>query len=857
MLEKKQPKVILLENNEAILQSANTILSQQGWNVTCEQTTKEALKTLKESKDGPFALFITNFKLPKMEGDDILEQVKKISPITQRMLMISTEEPDILISAINKAEINACIAAPFKEEDLIAQTRNCFRQFKQEVKRRRLKRVTVHQNKQMFKVAQKLKKKDGVFQKKIEEKRNTLLKLKSKKRALEGEKRLESHISVEALLDHKEISPTPELLSQQFTEACKGVKSIFDAWCSKNKLPTADLDFDAVFTDQPVGSKTPETEETPPSEGNAPQTALKDDAAAGSEQAAPDTEQPAADHQVHEAIIQFALTGMIDKKESQALSPKPEPPGSEPANPLENYLELRITEDQTQAFLKRKPEYDVSLAPSVSRVLDWLSERMVSYGILEDAEVDAWLKKSKVEEIIIARGEDPFFGTPGIITYHFESDFTNPGKINEDGSIDFRDRGNIPFVEAGTLLAKKVQPKQGHAGISVTGIPIPVAEVDDPVLAAGSGVRLSEDGLSIHADIDGQPHVDAMGNVSVSPELVIQGDVDYETGNIDFKGNIIVKGIIKDGFTVKGTNLTVQEIDGAIIDLSGDLQVSAGINDATVWAQGNIYAKFINNSKIMGFADLSISKEIIDSNVLLSGGCQNSGGHIISSQITAKLGIEAGKIGTSASKPSHLKVGVNDHIETITAQVDDALEISLNKSNLLKDDIKKLEDEDQALYEQISQKAHIQDRSQIEIKQINALLPDIEKSQDMVKLARAADEIKALKLKAEQAEKELNRIFETQDMIARRIEQIKAQLTVLEEKNKTYVLKKRALKDFSKKQPPQACITVAKTIAQDTIIKGPHSSIVVKEDSSRCKIQELESSDEGIQYFSMVFSDLT
>mgnify|MGYP006865019436 CR=1 FL=1 len=127
----------------------------------------------------------------------------------------------------------------------------------------------------------------------------------------------------------------------------------------------------------------------------------------------------------------------------------------------------------------------------------------------------------------------------------------------------------------------------------------------------------------------------------------------------------------------------------------------------------------------------------------------------------------------------------------------------------------------------------------------------------MAKLTRATDGIKALVQKAEQAENELNHIFESQDTIARRIEQIKDQLNILEEKNKAYVLEKKALKDFSKKQPPLPRITVAKTIVQDTIIKGPHSSIVAQEDASRCSIQEMESSDEGIQYFSMVFSDLT
>ncbi len=111
MLEKKRPRVILLEDNDAILQSANVILSKEGWDVTCEQVSKNALQLLKQSKQEPFALFISSYKLPQMEGDDILWRVKSISPLTQRMLMISAKESGIMsptitagvMKAINKA----------------------------------------------------------------------------------------------------------------------------------------------------------------------------------------------------------------------------------------------------------------------------------------------------------------------------------------------------------------------------------------------------------------------------------------------------------------------------------------------------------------------------------------------------------------------------------------------------------------------------------------------------------------------------------------------------------------------------------------------------------------------------------
>lgn len=155
-----KPKLILLESNAVVRDHARAVLTKAGWDVFCHEATQDALDMLEQSKEYLFALFISNFKLPGMEGTDILEKVKSVSPVTRRMLIVPSDRADILINAVNKAEIHACITFPFRDEDLVAQAANCFKQFKTVLKRQRLKRVTAHQNKQMLKIAQKLKKKD-------------------------------------------------------------------------------------------------------------------------------------------------------------------------------------------------------------------------------------------------------------------------------------------------------------------------------------------------------------------------------------------------------------------------------------------------------------------------------------------------------------------------------------------------------------------------------------------------------------------------------------------------------------------------------------------------------------------------
>ena len=102
----------------------------------------------------------------------------------------------------------------------------------------------------------------------------------------------------------------------------------------------------------------------------------------------------------------------------------------------------------------------------------------------------------------------------------------------------------------------------------------------------------------------------------------------------------------------------------------------------------------------------------------------------------------------------------------------------------------------------------------------------------------------------------MNGIFDTQDKLAGRIEQLKAKMNRAEEKNKALVLEKQALANFSKKDDPVAVLTVAKTIMVDTLVKGPQTSLVLKEDRSKCRIQELAIIENGMNFHEMMISDL-
>ena len=334
MLEKKQPRAIILENNEVVLHSAKSMLSKQGWDVTCETVSINALQTLKSTKKKPIALFITNFRLPKMTGDDILEQVKKISPLTRRMIMVSPDEPEIFISAINRALVHACITAPFQEEDLIYHSRNCFQEFKKQIKKQRLKRVTQHQNQQMFKIAQKLKQKDESFQKSIKEKKTRIAQLQSKKKEIENQILLKSVISLASYIKNKGIRPSPDIFLEEFMSLCQTIGSIFSLAADDSDI---NADLSKIFKE-----------------------ADKKDDASDLENIDQNDHREDTQTSFYKDFLGLILAKALNLKEmalEEDFIHKTQLDDA-PEDPMDGWFALTISEDQTSASLTKKREYD-------------------------------------------------------------------------------------------------------------------------------------------------------------------------------------------------------------------------------------------------------------------------------------------------------------------------------------------------------------------------------------------------------------------------------------------------------------------------------------------------------------------
>ncbi len=337
-------------------------------------------------------------------------------------------------------------------------------------------------------------------------------------------------------------------------------------------------------------------------------------------------------------------------------------------------LKLIISDDKLSAYLCPSDVQPGGL--SLQAVKDFIADKAVDYGLVDDQVLLDYISQTPLpgEPFKIASGSAPKEGRAPEVIYHFDTDPLRIGTLKSDGTMDWKNRGEIPQVNEGDLLVEKTPGQPGEPGTSVFGQVLPPPRIRDPRLKCGKGAQKSEDGMQILAKSDGTPKLSSDGKVYVFGMINIEGDIGVETGNIEFEGYVEAQGPVTAGYTVKAKGLYTTGIQDAVIEVAEDLICDGGIYGSTLKVGGNMKASHIHNCTIEILGDLVVKKEIFDSTIQSNGRCLIGEGKIITSNIDAKKGIEALEIGSLASNPCRLSVGFDRRYERDLANCQTELE---------------------------------------------------------------------------------------------------------------------------------------------------------------------------------------
>lgn len=233
-------------------------------------------------------------------------------------------------------------------------------------------------------------------------------------------------------------------------------------------------------------------------------------------------------------------------------------------------------------------------------------ERLKSMGIGKGLIFPAIKKVTEVVkpyEIIVAKGVSPIEGLDGDLEMHIDYKEKVPGELEK---IDFRELNLIVSVEAGQVIATYIPSVTGTDGSNLLGKPIVVRKVEDIVVRAGKNV--TQMGNDIVAEISGKPSVDwrkKMVRIDVNPEFFHKGEVNLESGNIRFEGDVRIGGSVQTAMFVGATGTVY--IEGAVTKATIHAVKSAIV-------KGNIFSSTISVGQeevVIGELTLQL-KEILD-----------------------------------------------------------------------------------------------------------------------------------------------------------------------------------------------------------------------------------------------------
>lgn len=444
---------------------------------------------------------------------------------------------------------------------------------------------------------------------------------------------------------------------------------------------------------------------------------------------------------------------------------------------------------------------------------------------------------------VIAEGTPPNPGASAEIRFHYDNGERACDPQADGCVIDLKNRGRIAQVRKGDLIAEVTPKTMGANGIDVYGKIITPPAVPEKNLVCGAGVEKSADGLRFYAKIDGQPQVSPYGTISVLPELTIEEDVSFETGNITFDGKLEVRGVIQDGFRVECDQLFVREISKAHVQVNGDIVVSGGILGATIKSKGSVRAAHIHASRIEALGDIAVDKGILESKVITSGKCLAPRGKIIYSQIFAKQGIEAGHIGSDRSEPCTLNIGFDPISEREIEAMKAAITTREKDLQIEEEAICRLNDQVLKLESRIGTMAQVQDRSSLQLAKLAREAQELAGSGDREGAEERERMVLDLEEKIRKAEEELNKLFHEQDDARERITAHQGRLGDIQQEIHGLAEELNALNSWATSNNKPPTIKVFGVVHSGTSIKGPFSSTVLSSDFQRVLIRECSSKD--------------
>lgn len=383
----------------------------------------------------------------------------------------------------------------------------------------------------------------------------------------------------------------------------------------------------------------------------------------------------------------------FDESISDTLAARAAQDSAAKNTPIDGRVQITFDPDGSLANMTLFPPKNGGRPITKQAVLDELALNGITTGI-DEFDISDMIKEEVYETpVCVARMIPPKRGDNGSVAYRYSKTPKLKPKQDEFGVANYRELDTIVPIRKGDIIADITLPTEGEEGTNIFGKPLPASPGVPAKYSVGKNTGVSADGKSIVALVDG--HIYYKNNSFVVEDTVtIKSDLDISVGNIDFFGDIRIRGNVLEGFAINaGRNVTIDgSVFGSTITAGGNVTIVSGAINANIKAEGNVSIGFCENAQITAKGNVS-SKQFAFCEVFCYGAVSTTGprGVITGGKITSMHDVAAAVIGSEKYTPTEINIGDGSVLfarkrqcETELAEITEMLEMNCRNLNFLR-----------------------------------------------------------------------------------------------------------------------------------------------------------------------------
>ncbi|SDY71119.1 hypothetical protein SAMN05421736_103102 [Evansella caseinilytica] len=335
---------------------------------------------------------------------------------------------------------------------------------------------------------------------------------------------------------------------------------------------------------------------------------------------------------------------------------------------LQEHFEIEISQDKMEARINQKNELNDEI--DLEELKQFIQSSGVVFGVDEDVVEQIAAKRVRLP-VKIAEGIKPIPGEDAylkaLITIEKKKN-RHDLDDNRSKEVNFREVMVIPTVTTGEVIGVKIDKTEEKNGMNVLGKEIKAKPGRDLKLRPGKNTRISDDGKEVIATTDGQVAMESKV-IHVYPVYEVNGDLDMQTGNIDFIGNVEIRGGVPSGYRIKakGDIRIHGSVESAELEAAGSIFIHQGVvaqGKGMIKAGGDFHTSFINQGNVETGGSVFVHKSILHSQITAMGHiiCKQGRGNIVGGNVSSSMGIEVNEIGNTMNSPTSLYLGISQKI---------------------------------------------------------------------------------------------------------------------------------------------------------------------------------------------------